>query len=292
MDTRPLSVEFDDITTVFRDDAVFHRLSLRLEPGTVTVLMGLSGAGKTTLIRHLVGTRPPTLGEVRVDGDDVCRMKRNDLRAYRARLSSLIGGHTVFEGSLMASLSVYDNVAYRLRMLKWREKDIRAAVEPMLASFGLTRFAETQAAQLSAHQKRRVVLARALTGDSDLLILDDIETGLNSGYTEAVASAIEITRALSGPTMLVTTHDLALARSLADTVAVLGDRRIVASGGPQELLGDVRDGMDFNIRFVAMNDSGTEDSEVLEYVRRQRKGGSDSAMNRWLGKLMPGRAER
>jgi hypothetical protein len=50
--------------------------------------------------------------------------------------------------------------------------------------------------------------------------------------------------------------------------------------------------MDFNIRFVAMNDSGTEDSEVLEYVRRQRKGGSDSDMNRWLGKLMPGRAEQ
>jgi phospholipid/cholesterol/gamma-HCH transport system ATP-binding protein len=291
MNPKPPLVEFDDITTVFGDDAVLHRLWLRLEPGTVTVLMGLSGAGKTTLIRHLVGIRPPTLGEVRVDGQDVWEMNTKELRAYRARLSALLGGATVFEGSLMSSLSVYDNVAYRLRMLKWREQDVRGAVVPMLTSFGLAELAETQAERLSAHQKRRVVLARALTGDAELLILDDIETGLNSGYTEAVASAIEITRAVSGPTMLVTTHDLELARSLADTVAVLGDRRIVACGDPQEILGDVRDGMDFNLRFVAMNDSGTEDAAVLEYVRQARKA-TPSALSRFFGGLMGGRAER
>jgi phospholipid/cholesterol/gamma-HCH transport system ATP-binding protein len=291
MDPKPPLVEFDDITTVFGADAVLHRLWLRLEPGTVTVLMGLSGAGKTTLIRHLVGVRAPSLGEVRVDGEDVWGMNTKQLRAYRARISALIGGSTVFEGSLMSSLSVYDNVAYRLRMLKWREQDVRAAVVPMLTSFGLAPLAETQAERLSAHQKRRVVLARALTGDADLLILDDIETGLNSGYTEAVATAIEITRSISAPTMLVTTHDLDLARSLADTVAVMGDRRIVARGEPQQLLGDVRDGMDFNLRFVAMSDSGTEDATVQAYVREQRKG-APSALGRFFGGLMGGRAER
>ncbi len=289
MESNPPLIEFDDITTVFGDEAVLHRLWLRLEPGTVTVLMGLSGAGKTTLIRHLVGVKPPTLGEVRVDGRNVWEMSTKQLRAYRARLSALLGGATVFEGSLMSSLSVYDNVAYRLRMLKWREQDVRGAVVPMLTSFGLAPLAETQAERLSAHQKRRVVLARALTGDADLLILDDIETGLNSGYTEAVASAIEITRAVSGPTMLVTTHDLELARSLADTVAVLGDRRIVAAGDPQQVLGDVRDGMDFNLRFVAMNESGTEDAAVRQYVRDQRKA-APSGLGRLFGGLMGGRA--
>lgn len=243
------AVEFSEVTTVLDDTPVLVRLGLRLEPGAITVLMGPSGSGKTTLVRHLAGLVPPGAGRVTVGDDDVWSAGEAGLRRIRLGMSVLLGGPSLFDASLFASLSAYDNVGYGLGERGVPAEHREATIMYRLREMRLDGRAAAMPSELPAHARKRLALARALAVEAPLLVLDEIETGLDAAHTPRVLAAVREQHERTGATVLVTTHDIALARALGDTLAVLCNGRIVATGPAAELLRGVETGEEFDRRF-------------------------------------------
>ncbi|MGQ0575691.1 MAG: ABC transporter ATP-binding protein [Pseudonocardia sp.] len=242
-------VRFGGLTTILDDTPVLHGLDLTVAPGEITVLMGPSGAGKSTLVRHLAGLLKPDAGTVQVGDEDVWRATEGELRALRRRMSVMLGGSSLYESSLFASLSALDNVRYGLG-----SRGIPRTIHDELAmarllEVGLGDEIERFPAELPAHARKRLALARALVVDAPLLVVDEIEVGLDSVHRDGVIRALVAQHRRTGCTMLVTTHDICLARELGDTLAVLCNSHIVARGPAADLLRGVETSEDFDHRF-------------------------------------------
>ena len=256
------AIDFTDVTTMIDDTPVLFRLGLHLEPGTVTVLMGPSGSGKTTLVRHLAGLVAPGRGTVTVDGVDVHAAGEAQLRRLRRGMSVLFGGPSVFESSLFGSLSAYDNLAYALDGRGLSPERVERIAMHRLREMRLHDRADTLPAELPAHGRKRLAIARTLAVEAPVLVLDELETGLDAAHAGTLVAAVREQHERTGATVLVTTHDIALARELADTVAILCHGRIVACGPPSELLHGVADADDFDRRFRISDFLGPPDPEA------------------------------
>ncbi|WP_308817631.1 ABC transporter ATP-binding protein [Pseudonocardia alni] len=256
------AIDFTDVTTMIDDTPVLFRLGLHLEPGTVTVLMGPSGSGKTTLVRHLAGLVAPGRGTVTVDGVDVHAAGEAQLRRLRRGMSMLFGGPSVFESSLFGSLSAYDNLTYALDGRGLSPERVERVAMHRLREMRLHDRADALPADLPAHGRKRLAIARTLAVEAPVLVLDELETGLDAAHAGTLVAAVREQHERTGATVLVTTHDIALARELADTVAILCHGRIVACGPPSELLHGVADSDDFDRRFRISDLLGPPDPDA------------------------------
>lgn len=243
-------VHLQDITTVVDDTPVLHRLTLDVPPGMITMLMGPSGSGKTTMIKHVTGMLEPDRGTVTVGGRNVWEADDATMRSIRMTMSVMLGGSSVFGTSLFWSLSAYENLEYSLRAHDVPEKERERRAMQMLTEVGLGAQAADRPDALPAHACKRLALARALVCDTPLLILDDIEAGLDSAHAAQMISAVERWRERTEGTVLITTHDIKLARELGENLAILGNGRIVASGDAAELLDGVESSDEFDRRFA------------------------------------------
>jgi phospholipid/cholesterol/gamma-HCH transport system ATP-binding protein len=246
---RPPEVELEDVTTIIDDSAILHRLRLCVPAGKVTVLMGPSGVGKTTLIKHVVGLLEPDAGAVRIDGRDIWDASPEQWRDIRKGMGAMLGGHTLYSTSVFSSMSVLGNLTYSLQALEVPEPEASDRAMARLRELRLTDVADQLPEGLPAHAAKRLALARALVADAPLTVLDEIDVGLDAAHTAAMISAVRGLRQRTGCTLLVTTHNLELARSLADNLAILVNGRIVASGPPGEVLHGVQTTEDFDRRF-------------------------------------------
>lgn len=242
-------LRLEGITTVVDDTPVLHRLSLRVPPGTITMLMGPSGSGKTTLIRHITGQLEPDRGTVEVGGRNVWEADHVDLTRIRKSMSVMLGGSSVFDTSLFGSLSAYGNLDYTLKAHDVPEAERERRGMAVLRQVGLDDRAGDLPEALPAHARKRLALARALVADTPLLILDDIEAGLDARYSAQMIGAIEQWRERTHGTVLITTHNIKLARELGEHVAILCSGRIVAAGEASELLDGVEGSDEFDRRF-------------------------------------------
>lgn len=266
------TVEFADITTMLGGSPVLYRLGLRLERGQVTVLMGPSGSGKTTLVRHLAGLTRPGKGSVTVDGRDVWEADDTTLREIRQDMSVLVGGPSVFETGLFGSLDAQDNIAFALRSRGMDEEVVERVTRYRLREMRLHDRAAAMPSELAAHARKRLAIARTLAVEAPVLVFDELEVGLDSANSAAVVGAVREQHERTGATVLITTHDIALARDLADRVAILCNGRIVAAGDPAELLNGVDDSEDFEHRFRTSDYLGPPDTELtLAELDRRRE---------------------
>lgn len=245
-------IRMSGVTTFVDGVAVLNGCSLDLDPGAVLVLMGPSGAGKSTLVRHLAGLLTPTRGTVEIGGADVGAAGERELRVLRRRMSVLLGGQSVFDGSLFASLTALDNVAYGLDTRGVPARRCADVAMARLVELGLGDRAGDLPSALPAHARKRLALARALVVDAPLLVIDELETGLDSLHRSLVLTAVHAQHERTGCTLVVTTHDVALARDLGGTVAVLGGGRVVARGPAARLLEGVETGAEIEERFAAL----------------------------------------
>lgn len=270
-DSAAPDIRFDDISTSLGGEVVHQRLRAEIPAGQITVLMGPSGGGKTTLVRHLVGLVPPDTGRVLVGGRSVWDLDPKSLKALRAQMGVLLGGATLFEPSVFGSQTVRENLALPLHLQNVDEESIYATTAWWLQTLGLEAVADQLPEQISARMRRRVALGAAMVGGRPLIVLDDVDLGLDAPTTARTVQAILTSQRRSGATMLITTHDIELAKALDGRLAVLANGRIVANGPTRELLAGVDDAEEFDRRFHVLDWMGPPMPEIERSGGRSRE---------------------
>ncbi|WP_374200447.1 glycine betaine/L-proline ABC transporter ATP-binding protein [Microbacterium sp. CFH 31415] len=203
-------------------------------PGEIFVIMGLSGSGKSTIIRMLNGLLPPTAGEVLVHGQSITAASPQRLRGVRRESVSMVFQHF----ALLPHRTVIDNAAYALEIQGVPRTERRERALEILAKVGLDDRAEAMPDELSGGMRQRVGLARALTAGTDILLMDEAFSALDPLIRrEMQEQLVELQREL-GRTIVFITHDLNEAMYLGDRIAVMRDGRIVQTGTPEEILTD------------------------------------------------------
>ncbi|MBO0878186.1 MAG: ATP-binding cassette domain-containing protein, partial [Pseudonocardia sp.] len=267
----PPEVELDGITTILGGSAVLHGLRLRVPSGRVTVLMGPSGVGKTTMIKHVLGLLEPDAGTVRIAGRNVWDASPEEWQRIHRRQGAMLGGHTLYTTSVFASMTVLDNLTYTLNALGVPEAQRQERAMARLREVHLAEHADLLPEELPSHAAKRLALARALVADAPLTILDEIDIGLDSEHQAGMLAAVRGLHERTGCTLLITTHTLELARTMADQLAILVNGRIVAAGPPEEVLAGVHSTEDFDRRFEFSDFVGPPrlaDAEVALLQRR------------------------
>jgi phospholipid/cholesterol/gamma-HCH transport system ATP-binding protein len=249
LDVIPPEVSIDNVTTILDDTAVLHGLRLVIPSGQLTVLMGPSGVGKTTLIKHIVGLLEPSGGTVLIGGKDIWDMDKEQLREVRKGIGAMLGGHNLFSTSIFSSYTVLDNLTYTLEALGVRQQDRHDRAMARLREMHLVEEFDRKPSELPAHANKRLALARALVTDAPLIVLDEIDVGMDAEHRAPMLNGIKALRERTACTLLITTHNLGLARELADNLAILVNGRIVAFGPPDEVLEGIESTDDFDRKF-------------------------------------------
>ncbi|MCR2783004.1 MULTISPECIES: glycine betaine/L-proline ABC transporter ATP-binding protein [unclassified Microbacterium] len=208
--------------------------SFTVQPGEIFVIMGLSGSGKSTIIRMLNGLLQPTAGEVLVQGKNVTTASATELRGIRRSSVSMVFQHF----ALLPHRTVLDNAAYALEIQGVGKEERRKRALEILDKVGLADRAEAMPDELSGGMRQRVGLARALTAGTDILLMDEAFSALDPLIRrEMQEQLVELQREM-GRTIVFITHDLNEAMFLGDRIAVMRDGRIVQNGTPEEILTD------------------------------------------------------
>ena len=210
---------------------IFDNVNLEIRRGAVTVIMGPSGTGKTTLLKLMSAQLQPTTGRVTVNGDDIHALDQDSLFEARKRMGMLFQ-----TGALLTDLSVFENVAYPLREhTKLPESMIRYLVLGKLHAVGLRGAADLMPAELSGGMARRAALARAIIFDPMMILYDEPFAGQDP---ISMGVLVKLIRSLNDNlklTSVIVSHDVREASSIADYVYLVGDGRIMARGTPGEL---------------------------------------------------------
>jgi len=227
----PPAIEIRGLCTQFGDVVIHRDIDLDVEAGQMLGLVGGSGSGKTTLLREIVGLLAPSRGSVRLFGQAVLDPDPELRRQLRRRFGMLFQ-----QGALFSALSVFDNIAFPLRELRLLDEGMIADL--VLLKLGMVeleaRHGRLMPAELSGGMVKRVALARALSLEPELLVLDEPTAGLDPDRSENFVNLIMLQKAL-GFTVVMVTHDPETLAGLATRLAVLADQRIVACGTAAEV---------------------------------------------------------
>lgn len=218
-----LSVE--GLRARFGDAPGLEEISLEVAPGERLVLIGPSGAGKSTLLRAIAGLAPVEAGTIRIGGRDVAALPPERRDAVYLHQSPLLFPH----------LSVWENVAFPLRVRRASETEVRTRVGALLEAVGLGGFGPRAPRTLSGGQRHRVALARAIAARPQVLLLDEPLSSLDPALRGEVREVILAVQREAEPALLLVTHDLEEAGLLGERIGVLLERRLVQVAPPAEL---------------------------------------------------------
>ena len=225
-------VAFREVGFGYGRRMILKGLDLEVHRGQVVSIMGGSGCGKTTLLRLIGGAVTASSGSVRVAGQAVESLRRDDLYRLRRRMGMLFQF-----GALFTDLSVFDNVAFPMReRTDLPEPVIRDLVLLKLHAVGLRGAARLMPNELSGGMARRVALARAIALDPELIMYDEPFTGLDPISLAVISNLIRTLNDALGATSIVVTHDVRESMRILDYCYLMAEGRIVARGTPQEIL--------------------------------------------------------
>ncbi|MBT1452479.1 ATP-binding cassette domain-containing protein [Glaciecola sp. XM2] len=213
------------------DRVIYEDISLNVETGKLTAIMGPSGIGKTTLLKLIGAQLTPSSGSVLFQGTNVHTISRTKLYELRRKMSMLFQS-----GALFTNMSVYDNVAFPLREHTELDEDIiRTIVLLKLEAVGLRGAAELQPSELSGGMARRAALARAIALDPELIMYDEPFAGQDPISMGVLVKLIKALSKALNLTSIVVTHDVTEVLSIADYVYILANKRIIGQGTPAEI---------------------------------------------------------
>jgi phospholipid/cholesterol/gamma-HCH transport system ATP-binding protein len=217
---------FDNVWLAFDDKVILRDVSFTLQTAHTKIFLGASGAGKSTILRLILGLLKPDRGRIFVNGEEIDQMPEEQLLAVRADL-----GMVFQEGALFDSLTVRENVGYKLfEELYWPLDKANARVEEVLGFIGLGEFIDRMPAELSGGQRRRVAIARAMAAKPRILLYDEPTTGLDPITALTVDEEIIKLRDLEGVSSIVVTHQLRDAIFIAEHTAAQRPRCRVREG--------------------------------------------------------------
>jgi spermidine/putrescine ABC transporter ATP-binding subunit len=215
----------DNITKKYGKFVAVDRVSLRVERGEFLTLLGPSGSGKSTILMMIAGFQTPTTGKILLNGENIL---------FKASYKRNIG--VAFQNyALFPHMTVFDNIAFPLRMRKMSKQDIKENVGRVLEQVELTEFLRRYPKQLSGGQQQRVSLARALVFNPPILLLDEPLGALDKKLRENMQLEIKHLHEAIGITMVYVTHDQGEALTMSDRIAVLNHGRIEQLGSPVDL---------------------------------------------------------
>jgi len=228
--------QFVHVYKAFDGQPVLKDVNFDVRRGEMLVVLGKSGVGKSVTLKHILGFIQPDAGQVFVAGSEVSKMAEEKLFAVRRRVTMVFQS-----GALFDSLTVGENVAYPLRERAERgqaldEETIQARVDELLAMVEMDSVRDLMPSDLSTGMKRAVAIARALAAQPEALLYDEPTTMVDPLMAQTIGDLILKLKRQKGLTSLVVTHDMKLARKLADRVVFLVDGR-VAFFGPMNQLG-------------------------------------------------------
>jgi phospholipid/cholesterol/gamma-HCH transport system ATP-binding protein len=222
------------LTTHLGGRAIFDGLDLAIPRGKVTAIMGPSGTGKTTLLKHITGQLRGDAGSVEVDGKNVATLPREALYQLRERI-----GYLFQNSALLTDYSVFENVAFPLRQhTKLPEQLLRNVVLTKLQAVGLRGAAELMPAELSGGMARRVALARAIVFDPMLILYDEPFVGLDPIALNQVLRLIRTLNETLGITSVLVAHELDAIQQAADLIYLIANGKVVAQGDPLAIVDD------------------------------------------------------
>ena len=225
-------IQLKDLRLGYGETVVLDNINATLPGGCITVILGGSGGGKSTLLRHIIGLSRPMSGKILLGGKDIFSLSNKEFRKVRRRMGVLFQ-----DGALLGSLTLAENVGLPLREhTKLTASDIQDLVLHKLSLVGLEKFPDYYPGQLSGGMRKRAGLARALITDPPILFCDEPTSGLdpiNAAQMDALLLAMKIQ--YPEMTIVVVSHDLASLHSIADHVLVLRKGSVAFNGLPEEL---------------------------------------------------------
>lgn len=220
-----LAVEFDNINKCFGDFVALKKVSLTIKDNEFFTLLGPSGCGKTTLLRIIAGFENPTAGTLSVHGKDM-----TGVPSYKRPINTVFQSYALFP-----HMTLRDNIAFPLKMLKWDTQTQSARVDEMLAMVGMAEFGHRYPEQLSGGQKQRIALARALAPRPEVLLLDEPLSALDLKLRQKMRAELRQIQQKSGVTFVFVTHDQEEALDMSDRICVLSHGVVQQIGSPRDI---------------------------------------------------------
>ncbi len=210
---------------------VLRGVDLTVEPGEIVAVMGISGGGKTSLLKCMAGLARPTAGSIRVDDVELTTMTESELNEQRRKMGMVFQYAALFD-----SFTVYENVVFGLRFHGGKSKEeMRAIAREQLSAIGLEGTEDLYPAQLSGGMRKRVGLARALAVNPEVVFYDEPTSGLDPIVARVIDDLIVGVRDRTGVTSVVVSHHVESVLRTSDRVALLHEGRILEFGTPEEL---------------------------------------------------------
>jgi phospholipid/cholesterol/gamma-HCH transport system ATP-binding protein len=224
-------IKIENLYKSFGDEKVLTNINLIIPEGKITVILGRSGAGKSVLIKHIIGLIKPDSGKIYVNGQEITGLREKELDKVREHFGMLFQG-----GGLFDSITVWENVAFPLvERGNTPGDEIEKAVKRRISQVGLTGMENKLPSQLSGGMKNRVGLARALVTNPDIILFDEPTAGLDPITENSISKLIIQTHKRHKNTYVIISHDIEMTLRVADKVALLYGGKIVAEGTPDDL---------------------------------------------------------
>jgi phospholipid/cholesterol/gamma-HCH transport system ATP-binding protein len=232
IDSSLLAIETRDLRKSFGPNEILQGLDLRIPEGTISVLLGPSGTGKSVCLNHILGLLRPDSGDVLIRGRKLASLNRSELQDQRRDIGVMFQ-----DGALFSTMDVYDNVAFPLRQhTDFPEEEIRELVLEQLESVGLADARDRLPNELSGGMRKRAGLARALVMNPGIVLCDEPDSGLDPVRTALLGELLVERHADHGGTMLIVTHNILLAKLVADHISVLWRGRVLEDGMTEDIL--------------------------------------------------------
>ncbi|HEX7723874.1 MAG TPA: ATP-binding cassette domain-containing protein [Pyrinomonadaceae bacterium] len=212
------AIEFRNVTMIYDGRKVLNDLSFKVMKGETKIILGGSGCGKSTTIKLVLGLIKPDSGQILVEGEDITDYDENHMMRVRKKLGMIFQ-----EGALFDSLSVYENVAFKLHEQGVPEEDVESEVRRMLRFVNLEDAIDKMPAELSGGMRRRVGIARALVGDPKIVMFDEPTAGLDPPTARTICELAMKLRDLEDVSSIFVTHEMNNLDYLTSEYAVVNE---------------------------------------------------------------------
>ena len=212
------AIEFKDVHLSFDDKTILNGVNFTVRQGETKIVLGGSGGGKSTIIKLILGLIQPDSGSILIDGEDITQFGETEMMEVRKKI-----GMVFQEGALFDSLSVYDNVAYRLHEQDVDEGEVEHEVRRMLRFVGLEDAIDKMPIELSGGMRRRVGIARALIGNPQIILFDEPTAGLDPPTARTICELAIKLRDLEDVSSIFVTHEMNNLDYLASEYAIINE---------------------------------------------------------------------